>query len=43
MIGYIKQALRSDWLLSFSEGFSLAEKKMEFREKNGGFVNKSHQ
>jgi len=31
----VKKTLKSDWLFSFTVSFSLAEKKMRFRVKNG--------
>ena len=33
MIGYLKQALKFDWLFSFSVPFSLAEEMVRFRVK----------
>ena len=33
-IGYVKLSFKSDWLFCFTVPFSLAEKKMRFREKN---------
>ena len=35
LIGYFKQALKSDWLFCFSVASSLAGKKMRFKAKNG--------
>jgi hypothetical protein len=34
LIGYFKQAFKSDWLFCLSVPFSLAGKKMRFRAKN---------
>ena len=35
LIGYFKQALKSDWLFYFSVASSLAKKKMRFKAKSG--------
>ena len=35
LIGYFKQALKSDWLFYFSVASSLARKKMRFKAKSG--------
>ena len=35
LIGYLKQALKSDWLFVFSVASSLAGKKIQFKAKNG--------
>ena len=44
LMGYFKQALKSDWLFFFfSVASLLAEKKMRFKAKIMRFVNKSHQ
>ena len=38
LIGYFKQALKSDWFLFVNVPFSLAGKKMRFRAKNSARI-----
>ena len=38
LIGYLKEALKSDWLFCFSKAISLAGKKMRLRVKRVQFV-----